>query len=239
MDPRTLFFKACGNWLLKPRPQHGHRPSGLRDASFFGTATRRLFGIYEPGRKADRAPRAAVLCHPWGQGIFAPTVPCAGSRKCSQHRDGTPFASTITALVILLAISLKPTSGGGEGIEWAIEEARATSGANRVALIGLRLGANLAASVAVRQSKEVEALILWDPMVRGSEFLSEVHALEAMISRTPPRERAGDVGGGHEILGFALTVAMAAEIGSVDLVTIVKVCLTHANARFAAYCLVH
>ena len=106
-------------------------------------------------------------------------------------------------------------------IEWAVEEARATSGANRVALIGLRLGANLAASVAVRRSKEVDVLILWDPVVRGPEFLSEVHALEAAISTAPPLERASEAGGGHEILGFALTAAMAAEIGSLDLVSAV------------------
>src|SRR3954451_13983708 len=34
---------------------------------FFGSRARRLFGIYEPGRSGSRVPRAAVLCHPWGQ----------------------------------------------------------------------------------------------------------------------------------------------------------------------------
>src|SRR5262245_860401 len=34
---------------------------------YFGSATRRLFGIYEPGTGGRRAPQAAVLCYPWGQ----------------------------------------------------------------------------------------------------------------------------------------------------------------------------
>ena len=52
------------------------------------------------------------------------------------------------------------------------------------------------------------------PRERSARFGS--HDIESS-----PAGEAGDVGGGHEILGFALTAAMAAEIGSLDLVTIV------------------
>ena len=190
---------------------------------FFGTATRRLFGIYEPAHKADRRPRAAVLCHPWGQEYLrAHRSMCRLARMLAASGWDTlrfDYYGTGDFAGDFIETNLK---GWEKDIEWAIEEARATSGVNSVALIGLRLGANLAASVAARQSKEVEALILWDPVVRGSEFLSEVHALEATISKAPPLERASDVGGGHEILGFALTASMAAEIGSLDLVSVVE-----------------
>ena len=190
---------------------------------FFGTTSRRLFGIYEAGRKGNRAPRAAVLCNPWGQEYLrAHRSMCRLARMLAASGWDTlrfDYYGTGDSGGDLIEANL---GGWEKDIEWTIEEARATSGANRVALIGLRLGANLAASVAVRRSKEIEALILWDPVVRGPEFLSEVHALEATISRAPSLERAGDVGGGHEILGFALTKAMAAEIGSLDLVSLVE-----------------
>ena len=203
---------------------------------FFGTATRRLFGIYEPARKTDRAPRAAVLCHPWGQEYLrAHRSMCRLARTLAASGWDTirfDYYGTGDSAGDLIETNLR---GWEEDIEWAIEEAKATSGADRVALIGLRLGANLAASVAGRQSKEVEALILWDPVVRGSEFLSEVFALETTISRAPPLERASEVGGGHEILGFALTAAMAREIRSLDLRFLqLGFARTHANACFAA-----
>ena len=187
---------------------------------FFGTAARRLFGIYEPRRKADRASRVAVLCPPWGQeylrahrsmGRLARMLALAGwdTFRFDYYGTGDSAGDLVEATI----------AGWAKDIEWAIEEAGEMSGTGRVALIGLRVGANLAASVAKRRGKQVEALVLWDPVVRGREFLDEVHALETTISGAPPLERTGKAGGGHEILGFALTAAMAAEIEALDLVS--------------------
>src|SRR5215470_5640391 len=50
-------------------------------------------------------------------------------------------------------------------IETAIEELKEMTGAAKVDLAGLRLGANLSARVAVHRPKEIGKLILWEPLV--------------------------------------------------------------------------
>jgi uncharacterized protein len=51
-----------------------------------------------------------------------------------------------------------------EDIETAIEELKEMTGATKVNLAGLRLGANLSARVAAHRLKEISKLILWEPL---------------------------------------------------------------------------
>ncbi len=71
------------------------------------------------------------------------------------------------------------------GVRGAIEYARAL-GAPRVAVVGLRLGATLAAAELARGGG-VDDLVLWDPCATGKAFLREQRALSA-LRRDPPIE---------------------------------------------------
>jgi pimeloyl-ACP methyl ester carboxylesterase len=62
-------------------------------------------------------------------------------------------------------------SGWREDIAAAIEELKDISAAKGVALIGLRLGASLAAQIAAGCRMDIAALVLWDPAVSGPEHL--------------------------------------------------------------------
>jgi pimeloyl-ACP methyl ester carboxylesterase len=104
-------------------------------------------------------------------------------------------------------------------IETAIEEIKDTTGATRVALAGIRLGATLAARVAVRRRVLVQDLVLWDPVVTGEEYLAELLnvAPDAPLPGGHMTARAAEAGGGHEVRGFPLTDAMARDVRSLDL----------------------
>jgi uncharacterized protein len=199
---------------------------------FFGSASRRLFGIYEPGRapiqppegggKGGGRPRAAVLCHPWGQEYIrahrsmrrlAVMLAASGRDTLSFDYFGTGDSAGDTVDGDL--------AGWESDIAAAIDEVMDVSGTPRIALIGLRLGASLAARVASKRPKSIEALVLWDPVISGQNFLQELHAMETSITSAAPVERPAESGGGHEILGFSLTAALAAQIETLDLLAVV------------------
>jgi pimeloyl-ACP methyl ester carboxylesterase len=112
--------------------------------------------------------------------------------------------------------------GCEEDIETAIEELRDTSGATRVALVGLRLGATLATQVAARKNKAVAALALWDPVVSGPEYLEELLGSPAGNSGGPPGSATapGD-GESREVHGFPLSGALAGELRTIDLARLI------------------
>ncbi len=189
---------------------------------FFGSGARRLFGIYEPGRAGTQAPRAAVLCCPWGQEYIRAhrSMRQLAKMLAATGRDTLRFDyfGTGDSAGDMVEADL---AGWESDIEAAMDEVRDTSGASRVALLGLRLGGTLAARVAVKRQKEVEALVLWDPVISGPQYLRELHAMEASIALARPREQASQSGDRHEILGFPLTRAMAAEMEALDLLSMV------------------
>jgi alpha-beta hydrolase superfamily lysophospholipase len=133
---------------------------------YIGTAARRIFGIHEPAASREGRSRAAVLCYPCGtEYIYA-------------HRS-------MRQLALKLSLSGYHTlrfdyfgtgdSAGDEGetdfgeltadVQTAIEALKDIAGTPKVALIGLRLGANVAANAALSSPTEVEALVLWDPIL--------------------------------------------------------------------------
>ena len=109
---------------------------------------------------------------------------------------------------------------GWEGdIETAVEELKDITGTERVVLLGLRLGATLAASVAATRRNDVEALVLWDPIVSGEAYLQSLGLFRkpTLVSVAGPLPRPAEIGGGHEILGFPLTARMTREFNAVNL----------------------
>jgi uncharacterized protein len=134
-------------------------------AFHFGSRQRRLFGYYEPAQAHLKGVRAVLLCHPIGnEQVFA-------------YRTMRQLAARLVrAGFHVLRFDYFGTGDSygdtGEGdlagwcgdIETAIEELKDITGANNVNLIGLRLGANLSAQVAAHHPKEINKLILWEPL---------------------------------------------------------------------------
>jgi pimeloyl-ACP methyl ester carboxylesterase len=187
---------------------------------FFGAAPRRLYGLYQPGRSALRQSRALVFCYPWG------------SEYLHAHRALRQLAKMLAAEGIhslrfdyfgtgdSAGETIEPNLGGCvSDIESAIDELLHTANCTQVTLLGLRLGGALAAMAAEKNPSRVGALVLWDPVMVGAEYLDGLWAANLQaprIGRAPPG-RPVEVGGGHEVLGFPLTSALQEEIRALSL----------------------
>jgi len=194
---------------------------------YFGTSGRRLFGIHAAARQGvpRAAVRAALLCPPWGQEYLrvhrsmrhlADLLAVAGCDALRFDYFGTGDSGG--------DMSDGTVAGWESDIDTAIDELKDISGANKVALVGLRLGALLAASVHSRRSRDVSALVLWDPVLSGAQFLEELYRTaqsrehEAERPSRLPEER----GGGHEVMGFAVSKGLAEEIRRLELAPLVE-----------------
>lgn len=134
----------------------------------FGSRQRRLFGYYEPAPANFSKVRAVLICHPMdNEQVFA-------------YRTMRQLAARLVrAGFHVLRFDYFGTGDSygdtGEGdlaswcgdIETAIQELKDITGATKVDLVGLRLGANLSARVAAEQPKQISRLVLWEPIAAG------------------------------------------------------------------------
>ncbi len=132
---------------------------------YLGSAERRIFGIHEPAGAVGARNRAVVLCHP------------SGAEYIHAHRAMRQLALRLSrAGHHTLRFDYFGT-GDSDGeaaqgdiadwavdVESAIETVREIAAVPRVALVGLRAGANVAAEAVRRVPALVEALVLWDPL---------------------------------------------------------------------------
>lgn len=108
---------------------------------------------------------------------------------------------------------------GGPDLASMIEDAEAAAaflraaGARAIGLVGLRLGAAVAAALSVARD-DVDDLALLAPVTSGREHLRELRALAAMMARPG---RAGDPDAALDLAGFALSPAFAASVEAFDL----------------------
>jgi uncharacterized protein len=134
-------------------------------AFHFGSRERRLFGYYEPAPASARKVQAALLCHPMGnEQVFA----YRAFRQLAARLVRSGF-HVLRFDYFGTGDSYGDTGEGNlaswcDDIETAIEELKEISGAIKVDVVGLRLGANLAARVAFHRPKAINKLILWEPL---------------------------------------------------------------------------
>ena len=183
---------------------------------FFGSSSRRLFGIYEPAHSGAPSRGAALLCNPWG------------SEYIYAHRSLRHLARTLCDAgfhtlrfdYFATGDSAGDTAEGGlpgwvTDIETAMEELQVISGTGRVSLIGLRLGATLAAQVAARRSVEVKQLVMWTPIFSGNAANPESASGPARAGGRGENDHYADMAVAEK--GFPFTAALRAEFQAVDL----------------------
>ncbi len=184
----------------------------------FGASDEPLFGLYQGPAGRARA-QGIVLCHPMGHEY----IPAYDAMK-----ELARFLTQAGFHVLRFDYYGSGDSAGetGDGgieawtanVEAAIEELKATAQVKKVSLLGLRLGATLAL-FAARRRKDVDSVVIWEPIVRGKAYLDELQALrDAYIARILPRPTTAlRLGVPLDVLGFPISDALRMEIEAVDL----------------------
>lgn len=187
-------------------------------AFYFGSSERPLFGFYHQPTSRPVRPDGVVLCSP------------LGTEYLRTHRTLKQLAGRLSESGFhVLRFDYSGTGdSGGEGadatlaewrsdVETAADELKAMAAVDRVTLIGVRLGAALAASVAGARD-DLEDVVLWDPVVRGRPYLEELLDPDGSNgSEAPPPTRDDAVVG---VEGFPLGIRLREELAGLDLTTL-------------------
>lgn len=179
---------------------------------FFGNSKQPLYGVYHPPRAHTSRPTAVVLCYPlWQEYMRA-------------HRAFRQLAMLLSkAGFSVLRFDYFGTgdsageSDAGDVSRWthdiatAIDELKDTAGVSKVSLVGLRVGASLAAAVAAER-KDLDRIVLWDPVVAGKPYVEKM-VLEQAGAGARRDATLGTIG----IKGFPLTRRMREGLEGIDL----------------------
>ncbi len=149
----------------------------------FGATESPLYGVFHQAQGARRN-AGIVLCYPFGQEYMR------------AHRAFRQLALLLTRKGFdVLRFDYRGTGdSSGEcdattATDWlhdiseAVQELRETANITSVSLIGLRLGALFAAAACRDVSTNIEQLVLWDPVLSGAEYKTEL--LQAMEDEVP------------------------------------------------------
>ncbi len=188
------------------------------DVFHFGTSREPLFGAYE-APAAQRGPAAAVaICQPFGHEYI----------RAHRVLRNLSCALAAAGLHVLRFDYYGCGDSAGEGADVTVERCQANIAAAidelkdmaalpRVSVVGVRLGGTLAALESFKRS-DVDTLLLWDPVLRGSEYLSDLLELQsAWLNTRPWMHVHRDWREGGEIIGFPLPPALRDGISTIDL----------------------
>jgi pimeloyl-ACP methyl ester carboxylesterase len=110
-----------------------------------------------------------------------------------------------------------------QDISTTIYEAKSLCGVSTVSLIGFRLGAT-AAALAAAQRTDVENLLLWEPVIGGSEYVKELLALQSnwLDEYLPANSHPVSFEETPEVLGMPFPHSIRAALERTDLMKLQK-----------------
>lgn len=174
----------------------------------FGHPERLLYGAYTPAMER-RKRRGVVICNPWG------------GEALRAHRSLRFLAERLgQAGLDVLRFDYSGTGDSfGEGTsatlaawvedaELAMDELMAMAGVRRTSMVGLRLGTYVAAAAAARRPDAVDRVVLWEPVLHGSQHFAEL---------TRAAVAAPTAGVVAQVGGFPLTARFRDEVDALSL----------------------
>jgi pimeloyl-ACP methyl ester carboxylesterase len=184
---------------------------------FFGRAHRQLLGAYHEPQPATPVRGAAVLCAPWGAEYFV-------SHRILRHL-ALRLSEAGYHVLRFDYYGTGDSAGGreeGDLASWyddaclAVDEVKAMSEEATVLALGVRLGAVIAWRLALTR-KDVRAVVLWDPIVTGRDYLAELALMQAEVDRwslsPPPTPISRDAP--DHLMGMPLSPSMRNSIEAV------------------------
>lgn len=188
-------------------------PALARRALYLGSGDEALFAWHHVAPRAIPRDCVAVLCAP------------IGPEYTRSHRTLRHLADRLAAAGIATVRFDYPGCGDSAGEEdgpdrlgaWrrgiaaAVWHARRLSGCSRVCLIGIRLGATLAALEADEVGADL--VVMWNPVVKGRAYTRELQAI-AMTAADGAGQASDD---GLEGAGFRISGETLASLKDIDL----------------------
>lgn len=184
----------------------------------FGSSKAPLLGVYDAPAATRLPPAGVVICAPFGHEYI----------RAYRTLRNLADALAASGLHVLRFDYSGCGDSAGEAREatieqWqrdigsAIDELKDMSALPRVSVVGVRFGATLGA-LALAKRKDVETLVLWDAVMRGSSHLRELRELQErwLYGRPRPHTPPGWPSDG-EIMGFPVPPALDAGFRAVDL----------------------
>ncbi len=158
--------------------------------TYFGDEARPVFGLYHPIAAGTTAPFAVLICSAWGR------------EEVCAHRTMRWLAQGYAELGLPTLRFDYDGCGNSAGddldpgrvqawqasTEAAVDHVLRLSGARQVVLVGVRMGALMAAMVA-SERRDVRALVAINPVCNGRAFVRELKFIQAnSATATPPSE---------------------------------------------------
>ncbi len=186
---------------------------GERTAFYFESGGRSLFAwLHRPAGAV--AEHGVLICPPLGH------------EQVHSHRTLRHLAERLAAQGFAVVRFDYHGTGDSDGAEddpqrvatWltnvsdAAEWLRSEAGCRKISLVGLRMGAALAALYA--EQHEVESLVLWAPIVKGRRYVRELTALSQTAQLA-----AGSASRGIEAMGFVYGDETVGELAQIDLLS--------------------
>lgn len=194
------------------------------EAFFFGSPSSQLSGVYHAADALCDRYHGVVLCYPFGQEYMR--AHCA-FRKLAKSLSKKGYH--------VLRFDYRGTGDSGgdmnkvtapdwlQDIECAVEELKDMTGVNRVALVGLRLG-GLLAGVAGTRRRDLSELVVWDPIITGNEYTSQV---KEKVTQAPARKKASNFIAADDALhfnGFFMPPEFQASLCKLSLLEVLPTC---------------
>ena len=190
LDPRLFLFSSLEQIAARlapdgpasggdPRPDRAGHAREM-SAMFFGDPEAPLFGIHHAPRH-EQGDLAVLVCNPIGREYTHSHWAIRGLARLAA-REGLhvfrfDYTGTGDSWGRLEDASLSRWS---EDVATAAREARRLSGAPRLAVVGLRVGAAIA-TVSQTNGLDADQLVLWDPVVDGADYVRSQHEIHRWV----------------------------------------------------------
>ncbi len=185
----------------------------------FGSSRRPLFGVHEPPRSTAAKRTPVLLCYP---GVQEYNMAHWAFRRLSGMlaREGH---HTLRFDWTGSGDSAGDPSDAGiddwlDDVRAAEQELRDATSASAISIVGMRLGASLAALACPREG--IECIVLWEPVVTGKRYVDELEALHASQSMRflhDVKPRGGDELGGYPFPASLRRALLSIDLRSVEL----------------------